>query len=153
MLSLLKCAKCQRGQNTVEFSLVALVFLTVFFGIVEFSHVFYAKLSIQHALGEAGRYAITGRGIDPGDSAARLENVKDVFYNNLIGTGLSCPRSDFAVTCVGGSCTQPGGGPGQTVLVTVPCHKPWFLSFFGQFVPGGVDFELSTTWKNEPFSS
>lgn len=143
--------RSHRGQAVVEFSLVALLFFMVFFAIVEFSHLFYTELTLQHALREAGRYSVTGQGIDPSgtDPNARLTAIQNKFCQNLIGTGLSCATiaSNFNVTCAGaGGCTQAAGGPGQTVTLTATFQKPWFTGFLGT----PITFTLKTTWRNEP---
>lgn len=160
-MSSFKSTKSQRGQATVEFAFAALIFFTVFLAIVEFSHLFYTKLTLQYALREAGRYAVTGR---TEDGLVREKAILDVFCKNLIGTGLSCPTGlpdeRFGVTCIPAACTEPAGGAGQTVIVTATFDgefaKPLFtglFSFIPSFSDGTVSFEASTTWKNEPFSN
>ena len=75
-----------------------------------------------------------------------------------IAAGFVSPSlgSDFQFECLptpDTACTKPGGGPNQTVMVTVNLAKPALMPFFSQFYPtGGVPFTLSTTWKNEPFA-
>ena len=158
-MSSFKSTKSQRGQATVEFALTALIFFTVFLAIVEFSHLFYTKLTLQYALREAGRYAVTGR---TEDGINRDQAILDVFCKNLIGTGLSCPTAlpdeRFGLTCIPEACTALAGGAGQTVIVTAKFDdenaKPLFtglFSFLPGFSDGKVSFEASTTWKNEPF--
>ena len=158
-MSSFKSTKSQRGQATVEFAFAALIFFTVFLAIVEFSHLFYTKLTLQYALREAGRYAVTGR---TEDGLVREQAILDVFCKNLIGTGLSCPTAlpdeRFGVTCIPAACTEPAGGAGQTVIVTATFAeefaKPLFtglFSFIPSFSDGTVSFVASTTWKNEPF--
>lgn len=149
LIELFKNIKTQKGQAVVEFSLAALLFFAVFFAIVEFSHLFYTRLNLQYALREAGRYTVTGQGIDPSDSQARLNAIKNKFCQNLIGTGLSCSSGvpELTLTCIdAGGCTEPGGGPSQTVVVTGTFTKPWFTGLFGT----PITFTLRTTWKNEP---
>jgi Flp pilus assembly protein TadG len=130
-----------------------IIFMMVFFGIVEFSHLFYTRLNVQHALSEAGRYMVTGQGIDLSgtDPNARLATIKDKFCDNLIATGLSCAnlQSAMTVACAGGACAQPAGGPGQTVTLTATYEKPWFTGLFNHILPVPVTFTASTTWVNE----
>ena len=153
----LRCFRRQRGQAVVELTLGFLLFLVIFFGIVEFSHLLYTKVTLQHALRTAGRYMVTGRTETDGggNPIPRDQMVRTVFCANVIATGLQCPNlgSDFQFTC-DTPCTAPGGGPEQTVVVTVSLTKPAMVPFFSQFFPsGGVPFQLSTTWKNEPFGT
>ena len=56
--------KKNKGQSSVEFTLGFLLLYTVIMAIIEFSHMFYTKTTLQHAIAEAGRYMITGQGID-----------------------------------------------------------------------------------------
>ena len=156
----LRSIKCQRGQAVVELTFSFLIFMTVFYGIIEFSHLLYTKVTLQNALRSAGRYMVTGRtGQDGnGNNIPRDQMIHDVFCNNLIAIGVPCPSmSDFQFTCLpnGGtpiSCS--GGGPDETVMVTVNLNKPPLIPFFSQFFPaGGVGFQLHTTWKNEPYTT
>lgn len=155
-------SKNEIGQAVVELTLGFLLFLVIFFAVVEFSHLLYTKVTLQHAFRESGRYMVTGRTEkDASDSdLPRAEVIRNVFCANLIATGLQCPDLDqFAFTCFddNGSqvgCTQPAGGPEQTVMVSATFKKPAFTPLFTNFFPqGGVEFQLSTTWKNEPFSN
>jgi hypothetical protein len=53
--------KCDEGQALVEFALVALVFLTLVFGIIDFARLFESWVTVQHAARQGARYAVTGR--------------------------------------------------------------------------------------------
>jgi Flp pilus assembly protein TadG len=145
------------GQAVVEMTFGFLLFFTMFMAIVEFSHLLYAKVTLQHALRTAGRYMVTGRTEQnqQGINRPRDEVIRDVFCANLIAAGVRCPAlntPNFQFTCVGGPCTAPGGGPTQTVSVTVRVVKPTLMPFFARFFPnGGVPLNIGTTWKNEPF--
>jgi Flp pilus assembly protein TadG len=143
----------------VEMTFGFLLFFALFMAIVEFSHLLYSKLTLQHALRTAGRYMITGKTgtSGAGTQIPRDQMIHQVFCNNVIAAGVQCPAlgtSNFQFACVGSPCTQPGGGPDQTVIVTVNLSKPTLMPFFSRFFPtGGVPFQLSTTWKNEPFQT
>ena len=158
-LEYLRFLQNYRGQAAVELTFAFLLFFTLFMAIVEFSHLLYTKVTLQHALRTAGRYMVTGRtGLDSyGNPIPRDQMVHDVFCANVIATGLQCPSlasEKFQFTClpVPTPCTQPGGGPEQTVMVTVNLTKPAMMPFASQFFPeGGVPFQVSTTWKNEPY--
>lgn len=157
-----KCCVSQTGQAVVEMTLGFLLFLMIFFAIVEFAHLLYTKVTLQHAFRESGRYMVTGRTEkDPLDNdLPRPEVIRNVLCANLIATGLRCPDvGQFTFTCFDDkglevACAEPAGGPEQTVMVSAtfakPAHTPLFTNFFPQ---RGVQFQLSTTWKNEPFSS
>ena len=148
----------QRGQAVVELTLGFLLFFAIFMATVEFSHLMYTKVTLQHALRTAGRYMITGQaGKDKnGGNLARSDTIHNVFCANVIATGLQCPSlgPNFSFTCLDAPCSQPAGGPNQTVMATVTLVKPSMTPFFTRFFSsGGVRFQISSTWKNEPFGS
>jgi hypothetical protein len=149
-----------KGQAAVELTFGFLIFFTLFMGIVEFSHLLYTKVTLQHALRSAGRYMVTGRTQKDGggNDLPRNQVIHKVFCSNAIATGIQCPPlADFVFECPelpGRNCTTPGGGPDQTVIVKIDVRKPALMPFFGKFLPtGGVRFTLSTTWKNEPYTT
>ena len=150
----------RRGQAVVELTFGFLIFFTMFMAIVEFSHLLYTKVTLQHALRTAGRYMVTGRTEKNGAGVdiPRDQKIHDVFCANVIATGLQCPTltsGNFSFACLpkpATVCSKAGGGPNQTVMVTVTLQKPAMMPFFSQFFPaGGVPFTLSTTWVNEPY--
>jgi Flp pilus assembly protein TadG len=146
----------QNGQAVVEMTFGFIIFFALFMAIVEFSHLLYAKVTLQHALRTAGRYMVTGKtGVNNGTPIPRDQMIHDVFCANVLAAGVQCPAlgsTNFQFTCLDGPCTQLGGGPNQTVIVTANLSKPTLMPFFSKFFPsGGVPFQLSTTWKNEPF--
>ena len=159
-LSLIKPLRRRNGQAVIETMFGFIIFLSFFLAIVEFSHLIYAKVTLQHALRTAGRYMITGNtGTNAGVAIPRDQMIHDVFCNNVIAAGVRCPNlgtSNFTFVCLptpGTTCAAPGGGPEQTVMVTVNVSKPTLMPFFSRFFPsGGVPLQISTTWKNEPFS-
>ena len=66
-----------RGQTLVEFALVAPVLFLLVFGIIEFGLLLHAYITMQHAVDEAARYAVTGEGYDlpAGTREARIIEV------------------------------------------------------------------------------
>ena len=158
-LSMIKVLRRRNGQAVIETLFGFIIFLSFFFAIVEFSHLIYSKVTLQHALRTAGRYMITGNtGTSGGIPIPRDQMIHDVFCANVIAAGVQCPNLgtvNFKFICLptpATTCSAPGGGPDQTVMVTVNVRKPTLLPFFSRFFPtGGVLLQLSTTWRNEPF--
>lgn len=59
----------QAGATLVELALITPVFLMLIIGIIELSMAYFANMTMQHAVREGARYAVTGaRDLDP-DSA------------------------------------------------------------------------------------
>jgi hypothetical protein len=51
----------EKGTSVVEFSIIAILFFTILFSIIDFSLMGWANLTMQHAVREGTRYTITGR--------------------------------------------------------------------------------------------
>jgi len=51
----------EKGSSALEFALVAVLFFTVLFSIFEYAIMSYINLTMQHAVREGTRYAVTGR--------------------------------------------------------------------------------------------
>ena len=142
-MPILAYAKSKRGQSVVEFTLAAPLFFLAFYAIIEFSHLFYVRSTLQHALDEAARYMSTGQGQVVGDSDARINAIQKVFCNNLVATGIVCPTL---------SVVAPEGNlPGKVVTLTATATKPFFSGFLGYLAPAGVEMTVSTVYQNEPF--
>ena len=101
------------GQAVVELTFGFLIFFSLFMAIVEFSHLLYSKVTLQHALRTAGRYMVTGKtGTDGGGlPIPRDQMIHDVFCNNIIAAGVQCPNlgtSNFQFACLGGRLHPAG---------------------------------------------
>ena len=164
MAKLIRGLSHRRGQAVVEMTFAFILFFMMFMAIVEFSHLLYTKVTLQHALRTAGRYMVTGRTEKDANNnnIPRDEMIHNVFCANVIATGLACPSlntTDFVYQCQNpdltwSNCATPGGAANETVLVKIHVNKPAMMPFFSRFFPsGGVSLQFSTTWKNEPFAT
>src|ERR1041384_7014913 len=90
-MAILGQVRSKRGQSVVEFTLAAPLFFVALYAIIEFSHLFYVRTTLQHALDEAARYMSTGQGQSKSDPTARLSSIQSTFCNNLVATGIDCP--------------------------------------------------------------
>jgi Flp pilus assembly protein TadG len=142
-MPILAYAKSKRGQSVVEFTLAAPLFFLAFYAIIEFSHLFYVRSTLQHALDEAARYMSTGQGQVVGDSNARINAIQKVFCNNLVATGIACPTLTMIA--------PEGNLPGKIVTITATATKPFFSGFLGFLAPTGVEMTVSTMYQNEPY--
>lgn len=150
-----------KGVATVEFALAVVLFFTVVFAIVDFSYLFFVNLTMQHAVREGARYAVTGRvDLDPSpqgsaqdrcDAAiAEIRNQSMGFYDLV-----SADVVFQTVNDAGGldpvsvnSCA----GANQIIVITVNCTLPLLTPFLKPFFTGGnYVFSVSTTMKNEAF--
>jgi len=135
------------GQSLAEFALVLPVLLLVFMGIFEFGRFYYTRLTLQHAVREATRYAITGQTqTDPetGEPISRANSIVNVILANTATLhvdldGISIDPAD-------------GGGPEEIVRVRVDFGYDFEMPLVKDLLPeSGVTLSYETAMRNEPF--
>ena len=133
------------GQTLVEFAIAALVFLLLIFAVFDFSYLYFAKLTLQSAVRQGGRYAITGQAMNSKTRyASILQTVKDS------SLGFATDSNTTICSAVGGSSS--GGGPGDTVTITVTYTYKFITPLVAVFFKSGAyTITVSSTFKNEPF--
>lgn len=115
-----KICKNKRGAAAVEFAIAGLLFFFVLFSIVDWALLSFINLTMQHAIREGTRYAVTGQqnleyatydGADPGTRwladdrfNAMVEKINSQsmgFFDSVLD-----PDQDIVVTDVGGASLQ-----------------------------------------------
>jgi len=141
----------QLGQSLAEFAIVVPLFFLLIFGLLDFGRLFFTQATLQHALREAGRFAVTGRHLPDGKGGdlSRVDSILSVAEKQAFG--LSIDRQDVVISSqVGGAGNA--GGPGDTVTISLNYSMrlltPIVASFFNN---GRYDFRVATTFRNEPF--
>jgi Flp pilus assembly protein TadG len=154
----------QRGAAAVEFALAAGVFFLVLFTILDFGYLFWVNLTMQHAVREGVRYAVTGQSAldpDPRPSAMdRCNAAKEKIRISSMGLyDKLAPTVVFKTVdpSTGATTTLPGNscyGAGQIIMIQVQCGAPTLSPFLRPFFPGGTyDFSVSATMRNEAFGT
>jgi TadE-like protein len=150
------------GQTLVEFALTATILLLLIFTTFDFAFLFYAKVTLQNAVRQAARYAITGNcGTDGGPGSNCFVNGPGDRLHVILQTvntysfGLN---PTVTVQCIQGAC--PGyaggggnnaGGPGDTVKIAAQYTRGFLI--IGRFFPSGAyNFTVSSSYKNESFA-
>ena len=139
-----------RGQSLVEFAMVAPLFFVLIFGIIDFGRLFFTQQTLQFALREAGRYAVTGQHMKSGtNTLSRVESIRSIAQQYAVGL-LTDPS---AIQISSGGTTNYAGGPGDTVVVSLETKLHLITPIIGQFfgANGVYDFTVSTAFRNEPF--
>lgn len=146
--------KSNGGQSLVEFALVAPLFFLLIFGVLDLGRVLFTQMTLQHALRQAGRYAVTGNhlpGTDPntGNPYTRVNSIKQIAQNSA--AGLNVNSSSIIISSVSGG-NGSAGGPQDTVTVSLTTTLKLITPFIGRyFGPNGYTFTVATTFRNEPF--
>lgn len=149
----------EKGSASVEFALTTTLFLMAFFAVVDFSYLFFVNLTMQHAVREGARYAVTGQ-FDPTSQGtakdrcdAAIVHIKDAsmgFFDRASSVVVfKTVNADGSVTTVpANSCA----GANQIIVITIQCElsliSPLIRVFFAN---GKYQFTVSSTMKNEAF--
>lgn len=145
----------QRGSTIVEFSLVAAVFFSVFFTIVDLSVYNYVKLTMQNAVREGARYAVTGRSdLDPDGTGNRVAAVTAMISNASNGylDKVMNEHDGIRVEDIDGNSISGFGGAGEIIAIHLDCQWSAFSPLIYPFLDGGkYSFTVSTAMKNESF--
>jgi Flp pilus assembly protein TadG len=145
------------GQSLVEFSVVAIVFLTTLFVIMDFAMMFFVNQTMQHAVRSGSRAAV----VNPNSSCASaiVANIRTQsmgFYDkNTYGTKTPTIYAQTLGAVSGTSGTRITNGSCGTFqqAITVSLTYSWpvltpFLKPF--FTDGKYTFTVKTTVVNEP---
>jgi Flp pilus assembly protein TadG len=151
-----------KGQSTVEFALTSLLFFFMLFAVADYGWLMFARMNVQQAIDDGGRYASTGQ--ESGGSGTRISSIISAIQNEVSVPGVDVTKLSICSVPPGGttaSCydsTNPtgtagaAGGPQFTVTLSLVTTLPLLTPLVGQLFPAaGYTFTSSTTFQNEPF--
>ena len=146
----------QSGATVVEMAIIAPVFLLVLVAIIELSMMFFATLTMQYAVREGARFAITGRNSESASgNQQRYANVIAKIQNNALGM---YERTDPQISVNGTSYSKTSytsgmfGAPGDILVIQLDCSWPVTTPLLSSFFTKGVyRFTVAATMRNEIF--
>lgn len=153
----------RKGQTTVEFAVAALVFFAFLFALIDIAVMFYVNLTMQHAVREGARYAVTGQGGQNGNLRRRalVEKIREcsngLYEKNANASreptvSLVAPAKTAAYANYTGSPVNDTGRPGEIVTVSLAYSWPLLTPVLGAFFPEGrYNFVVRATMRNEPW--
>src|SRR5271165_6123926 len=144
-------AASARGSSIIEFAVVVPAFFLLLFALLDFSRLFYVQLTLQNAVRQAGRYAITGNHIadpnHPGQNLSRVNFIIQVAQNAAQGLDVSA----IQVSSLNGG-QGSAGGPGDTVTISLTTKLKLMTGLVAQFFKHDTyTFTVSVSFKNESF--
>ena len=143
----------QRGSNIVEFAIVVPFFLMIMLGVIEMSMMYFADLTMQHAVREGARYAVTGQNnLDPNTSnqqryQAVLQKIKDSSMGMY-------SRVSPVISVNGSSSTNASmfGEAGDIVVISIACTWKFTTPIVSAFFKDGkMNFVVAATMRNESY--
>ncbi|HEV8111491.1 MAG TPA: TadE family protein [Planctomycetota bacterium] len=144
-------APLKSGISLVETALALPIFLLLLFGIVDLGRVLFAHMTLQHAVREAGRFAVTGRALPGMDGEhPRYDSIAKVVVQDSLPFELTA--SDVQISSARGGIGNPGG-PGDRVTIALAYPVHLITPLIGRFFGPSQEFvvRVSTTFRNEPF--
>lgn len=139
--------RAQSGNSLVEFALVAPLFFLLTFGILDFGRLFYVEETLQYAMRQAGRFAVTGQN----NGTNRVAAIIGVAENAAAGLINSGNINNIIITS--GGVTNYAGGPSQEMTITMVSNLQLITPGIAAYFPNGTyTFTNSVTFRNEPFN-
>lgn len=138
-------------------ALVAPVFLLILLALVELSLMFFTTLTMQYAVREGARYAVTGQSnLDPKTSDQQRFNA---VIENMRSNTLGMYEKTGAAISVNGKGYSPDtysngmfGKPGDIIVLQLDCTWPVTTPLLSQFFQDGkYRFTVAATMRNEFF--
>ena len=146
------------GQSLVEVAISLMLLLVFSMAAMDFGYLFSTKLTLQNAVRQAGRYAITGQCIAGSNgtcSVTRYNSVVQTLQNTSLGyLNTSNTASDVSMTCTdeGGGCPNGAGGPGDVVTISVSYPYSFLSPLLAAFFRNqSYMITVGASFTNEPF--
>lgn len=136
----LKVWKCAEGSSTVEFSLIAVMFVMLLLGVIEMGRMILVYTTIAHAAKAGARYAIvhgnfrTGAGASGPSGPGSDTQVKTVVQNFASAGLITLPADDITVNYPTTGVAYAPNGPGCLVQVTVSYPFTPLLGYFNSML-------------------
>jgi Flp pilus assembly protein TadG len=148
----------QRGSAVVEMAIIAPIAFLLLIGVIEYSIIFYTTLTMQYAVREGARYAITGRtDKDPATSNQQryLAVVQAIKTNSMGMYDSVAPVISVNNTTYASSSAYSAnmfGSAGDIVVLRLDCTWKLATPLVAAFFPNGeYKFTVAATMQNESF--
>ncbi|HLK31863.1 MAG TPA: TadE/TadG family type IV pilus assembly protein [Terriglobales bacterium] len=141
----------KRGQSLVEFAMVLPLFFFLLFGAIDLGRLFYVQMTLQNAVRQAGRYAVTGNHMpdpkNPGKNLSRVDSIIQAAQQAAVGLDIS----SIQISSTNGG-KNSAGGPGDTVTISLTTNLKLITPLISRFFTNNTyQFTVSVSFKNEPF--
>lgn len=148
--------KKERGASAVEFAIVAPVLFFLLIAIVEVCGLFWVNLTMQYAVREGARYAVTGRtDLDPSPTNdQRYRAVVAAIRNHSMGLFDRVEPKINNIRYGDPAAYNDGmfGRAGEIFVLRIDCSWPLMTPVLSPFFKDGkYAFSVATTMRNEAF--
>ena len=153
----------EKGQTTVEFGIVAGLLLLVLFAVIDLALLFYVNLTMQYAVSEGARYAVTGNSdLGTDRRSALIEKIRECSHglydqnqHDPKDPTISVVDDPVQIAYIGYSSNKVSGDPGkpgQIFIVSLTYSWRLLTPLIRPFFPNGeYTFTVKSTMRNEQF--
>ena len=142
------------GLATVEFAVVSFLFFLILLTTMDFALLGFVNLTMQHAVRDAARYAITGRSdLDPlGEDDRRRAVIQKARQSSMGFFDKVTDEASIIVTDTSGNAVSGFGQPGETIVIRVNCTWPVVNPLTRATIRNDdYQFSVGATMRNEAF--
>jgi Flp pilus assembly protein TadG len=147
----------ESGATVVEMAIIAPVFLLVLLGLIEFSLIFFATLTMQYAVREGARFAVTGQtSLDAATASQRYTAIIQNIKNNSLGfydkvsPVISVNGTSYATST--SYTSGMFGKAGDLIVLQLDCDWVVTTPFIAAlYTNGKYHFKVAATMRNEAF--
>jgi Flp pilus assembly protein TadG len=141
------------GQTLVEFAISLPILLLLVLGTLDYGYLVSTRVTLQDAVRQGGRYAITGECITGSDGTCtqtRYNSILQTVENASLGRLNS---SQISITCqdAGGGCPNGAGGPGDVITITITHPYHYLSGPIGALLHNSITLTVSSAFTNEAF--
>ena len=155
--------KRQRGAAAVEFALIAPLLFLLLFVAMDFCVSLWVNLTMQYAVREGARYAVTGQSnLDPNASSQKryLAVIQEIRNSSMGLYDMVSPSYTITVNGKSNDYASQGsysnsmfGNPGDIIVLQINCSWPLLTPLARPFFANGLyTFSVAATMRNEGFS-
>src|ERR1039457_6620436 len=138
------------GEGLVEFAIVLPFFFLLMFGILDLGHLYFVQVTLENAIRQAGRYAVTGA---HENGKSRVASIQDVATKAAMGLDITqCIVSSSSGSETGGvGNAESAGLPGENVKISLTTHLTLFTPLTDHIYAAnsGGPFTDGATFPNE----
>lgn len=155
-----------KGLTTIEFAIIAPVFIFLVFSTVDMCTALWVNLTMQYAVREGARYSVTGQSsLDPTTADTSNQQRYLAVVEAIKGSSMGVYQLVSPVYTITINGTESGtfddsssytagmfGVEGDIVVIKIHCSWPLMTPFMDAiFTDGKYSFDVAATMKNEAF--
>jgi Flp pilus assembly protein TadG len=126
------------------------MFLLLMFAVIDLGRYYYVRESLENAVRQAGRYAVTGQSSPPTN---RVDSIKNVAANAAAGLDTTAVAVRSAAVGSSSWTNNYAGAPGDNVNISLTTTVGFFTPGIGRYFGASQSntYTVSVTFRNENF--